>query len=1852
MAGLVNKRRGNRERAGERLPRVAAGERLPPISTDGRVLRVSAAARLVGVSVTTLRRWSDDGRLACARSAGGHRLYKRSDLERLRRQAQRTSEMVAGRRRARGTSTRRATSRRQAERPAERSAVVDEVGCGFFSMLDPGDLLGSLTDHLAETFDVPGCFVYLCRGAHALECVAQGGHGWPTDEVGATYDAATWTVTLRALRERRPVVVETTADPHVEPESRRWLETHGVKSHVVVPLLARDKVIGTVELLETRRRRRFAPEEVATLEAACRVAGLALDNAGLFEQTRRKNEMLGQLVELSRLVTTLTDVDELLRAAARRLLTSVDAACCDVFRFAGDDDLVCLVSVERDGCDDDVVGKHLNLGKYRTSRTAVAERRILVVRDRHDPGLSEGDLEVFDKYGFESELCVPLVLGERLVGLIEFYDERPRDYAEALDFVRSAARLLAGAFDKAVLMQRLEASNDELRRLVDAGLEFSESLDIDDVLLSVATTMRSVAEAARCDIYAVEDGTAVGLVSVSDDDDDPAFPETAYPLENLSFARRMDDTLGPVLIEDVEAAEALTEAERAEWATYGLRSGLSLPLLAGGRLIGAAVVFDAVPRRFEHLELLRGLSQIASQAIFNARLYRERDAGARRMALLNEIGVEFSSSHSSRRILETLVARLRDVIDATESSVYLLAPNGTLRCAAKVVEGKAQPEEVGREYPLQAWPISRLVITSQAAAVVETLADPRIDPPGRAWLEEHGVKSYLVAPLATSAGVLGTVELVERRQERRFTPEDLTAVETVCRLAAMAIENARLLESLEERNAELDETGQRLALVNDSAVELSSTLDLKDVLFSTALRLCSAIDVPDCDIYTIADDGAVECVASVVDGASDETWQGRAFLFPDLASIAIVSEERRPVVMDDDDARLTDIDRVAMKEYGEKSMLAVPLVAKDRVIGAVELCERRSRRRFTDVEIGLVQSICRVAALAIDNAGLFEALGLQARETELLNEIARRTAASLNVAEIAEGALDELRRLAPFDHASVVLMDEDGVLHAAYTSGGPGGSLEGVAPHESAPDFMERLAAERMLFLSLPDDNPLAPHHPAVEGLRSAAVIGLFDGDRVVGALTLGSATANAFSHRHDRLLKGVGTHLSLAVKNTRLFDEIKHLHLSNLKGLSSALNAKDYYTLGHASRVSAYAILLGHELGWTPDFLEQVEEAAYLHDIGKIGISDRVLQKQGPLNAEEWALMHRHPSISADIIGPLFDEELVLGVRHHHERYDGGGYPDGLAGEAIPLLARAMCVVDSYDAMSLARPYRQALSYTECLAELQRCRGTQFDPDMVDAFVRVLARLKERRDEALRVAAEAAARIDVAKHNLLREPADQERPEYHEIEAVLREVRDTNPPTRFITTQARIGKKYLVIVDGEAEGPTKSPLGEEFYADDQLRRVLGGEIPDSNVLVADEYGVWVSAAAPIRDGAGAVVAAVAADVPALETAALPGKIGHPAPSLLEKAAARLSRAEIDAVTDGLTGLYNHRYLHDRFAEELKRAGAEGTSLSVLFCDLDHFKEYNDRLGHRSGDRALRGVARIIEKCVRRSDLVARYGGEEFVVVTDTGADEALAVAERIRQETAAAVFEPGEEGLTISIGIACFPENGLTKEALLDKADWSMYRAKRQGRNRVVPFSAADTPSMGGRHESTERSYLSLIAEVVDAKDRFAEKRSEAVTRLAGEIAAELGLDEDAAREVTDAAWLCDIGELGVPERIINKDGALSDLEWELIREHPTVGRQMLHSLGGSAAVAEAVAHHHERFDGSGYPDGLAGDAIPLASRIIAAASAYHAMLIRRAYRPRRSERQALAELRRCAGDQFDPRVVAALERIVSAET
>ncbi len=700
------------------------------------------------------------------------------------------------------------------------------------------------------------------------------------------------------------------------------------------------------------------------------------------------------------------------------------------------------------------------------------------------------------------------------------------------------------------------------------------------------------------------------------------------------------------------------------------------------------------------------------------------------------------------------------------------------------------------------------------------------------------------------------------------------------------------------------------------------------------------------------------------------------------------------------------------------------------------------------------------AALPGDLA--FERAAVDPRAYRLLFETSVELASSLELPEVLQSAARRLTAALGIPDCDIYRLDDDDHLLciASVASGATDQTwLGNRIALADWPCKLRTLWTRRPVAVADLDDPLLGPverDNMLAYGQHSYLSLPLIAHGKVIGMVGLLDSVEREFTAEELAIGEAVARLVALAIEHAQLYDEVKRLHLGNLRALSSALSAKDYYTLGHAGRVAAYSAMLAQELGWTDDRVNQLQNVAFLHDIGKIGVSDRVLLKAGPLTSEEWELMRQHPGISAEIVRPLFDDELVAGVRHHHERFDGSGYPDHLAGDEIPLVARAMCVVDCYDAMSYRRPYRRALSYRQCLAELTRCAGTQFDPDMVAAFRRVLRRLRGRRSQAAELATQAAALIDPAHHSLLRTRADEERPEYREMVAALRAFREAHPAARFITTFAMTPAGCITVLDtGDTEADV-SHCGDPWLAEDELVRVFSGEDVMSNILAADDFGVWVSGMLPLLDADGRTVGALNVDVPAVAAADWARQVerSHPLTAMLRAAAIRFSRAEVEAITDGLTGLYNHRYLHERLEEEIERARRQNTNLALVFCDCDQFKAYNDTWGHKAGDEALTRVARVVEGVGRRVDLAARYGGEELVLVlVDTDTEGALQAAERIRADVERTCGAGGRR-LSVSIGVAGFPDDATAKDELLDKADWAMYAAKRAGRNRVLAFS------------------------------------------------------------------------------------------------------------------------------------------------------------------------------------------------------
>ena len=353
------------------------------------------------------------------------------------------------------------------------------------------------------------------------------------------------------------------------------------------------------------------------------------------------------------------------------------------------------------------------------------------------------------------------------------------------------------------------------------------------------------------------------------------------------------------------------------------------------------------------------------------------------------------------------------------------------------------------------------------------------------------------------------------------------------------------------------------------------------------------------------------------------------------------------------------------------------------------------------------------------------------------------------------------------------------------------------------------------------------------------------------------------------------------------------------------------------------------------------------------------------------------------------------------------------------------------------------------------------------------------------------------------------------------------------------------------------------------------------------------------------------------------------------------------ARTDPLTQLKNRFALEQEIGEEVDRTVRRAEHLSIVVGDLDHFKAVNDELGHRAGDEALVRVARMLQGHRRAGDSIARTGGEEFTIVLPGAAEhEAYLIAERMRMAIAQH-FADDPVPLTLSLGVATYPEHGRSADAVIEAADQALYAAKALGRNRSVIFnreiSVIFGPEPGGRGvDETQLGTLLSLAEALDLRDTGTDTHSRTVGRYCGLIARQLELPPERVERIEVAGVLHDIGKIGVPDAILQKRGPLGRIELDEVRTHPELGAQVLSGRGLEDLRAWVLAHH-ERPDGKGYPAGLRDPDIPLEAKILAVADAFEAMTADRVYRAAIGPNAARTELLRCAGTQFDPRVVAA---------
>jgi len=591
----------------------------------------------------------------------------------------------------------------------------------------------------------------------------------------------------------------------------------------------------------------------------------------------------------------------------------------------------------------------------------------------------------------------------------------------------------------------------------------------------------------------------------------------------------------------------------------------------------------------------------------------------------------------------------------------------------------------------------------------------------------------------------------------------------------------------------------------------------------------------------------------------------------------------------------------------------------------------------------------------------------------------------------------------------------------------------------------------------------------SVEGLVSALILGF---------LAVLLAVAAVLQHRSEREVTGLG-------EAYRRAEQLAELNSSVIASFAMAIDAKDQHTHGHTERVRDIATMISEEMKFGADEIEALRTAAMLHDIGKLAVPDYILSKTEQLTQEEMKKIQTHTLVGAAILEPvMFPWPVVPIIRSHHEWYDGTGYPDGLAGDQIPLGARVLAVADVYDALLSHRPYRAAMTVQEAVSFMRERSGTQFDPEILNLCFKVLSSQRAQNRLGFIFNADASdippGAMDASGQRAIFMDIRQAHQEllslYEIVQTMGQSLNMQETADLIISKSKRIidfatcvlflvqpDDKQLVAV--AASGPYSeiisgrriplgsgvsgavalkgAPSGVGCAASDDLMFLLGPAAQDCNLTEA------LSSPLVCEHGTiGTLTLYRASNRPFTgDDARLAATIARQATIAINNAR-QYEQTKQSAFTDQLTGLANARYFFVTLEQELSRAREEQRTVSLIAIDLNNLKQVNDNFGHQQGDRVLRILAEIFRAHVRDTDTVVRYAGDEFfIILPDTSNKAAVETANRIKRAVRESPVEmrPGRMiNLGASLGVATFPGDAEDAQALIAVADRAMYADKR----------------------------------------------------------------------------------------------------------------------------------------------------------------------------------------------------------------
>lgn len=910
-----------------------------------------------------------------------------------------------------------------------------------------------------------------------------------------------------------------------------------------------------------------------------------------------------------------------------------------------------------------------------------------------------------------------------LVGAL-FYPASSTEFAALADAVAgSFAALLLTRRELRQMRARLARSQVETAILLDLSRGITSTLNLQEALGSLALVMKQLLSPVDKVRIRLRDANGnYSLVAPTDSGEaEIGLLPPDHPLD-----RMLSEAGRPFLIVEDLPAISHRDVFVDSLLREGMRSALIAPIRGKDRNLGYLAALSMSPRRFAEFDgdLAAALAGHAATAIENSARFahageqiQRRNAEITQLAdslqqrvielsILNELGVMVNSVLDVRQVLDLIVKSAVDISGAESASLFL-REGRSARFSVQSSRGLSDEflkkvSSLSSERGL----VAEIVRTKKPLVVQALDQESRFRYPE---IVDEGIQSVLGVPLLAEDAVNGIL-FVSNRRPVSFTEDDQRLFSLLASQAAVALRNARLFEEMQRRVTEL-------TTLHDLGLAVNSVLDLKSVLDMVVRSATEITDSRSSSIF-LYDKTRDEFRVGAAVGL-DEDFLEQARVTDRQTLTRLVLKEGQPIAISDldRDARFTtDL----VRSRGIKSQICFPLKAEE-VIG-VFYVNNFEPHEYSDDEMRLFSILANQATIAIKNARLFQGLQQRVSELSAMYDVAQAVSTSADLRMVLSATVLKLSVLLAVQRCRILLWDEESrelVPQEVTGSWEPPARERGAISDSAALATHVFKGGETFVSNDAENDPRILERFVDVLGIRTLVVAPLKVGNRSIGVIELANKQeGETFTEEDLKLLSTLASQAAAAIQNARLYQDLRGSYLLTIRSLAEALDSRDTYTRGHSDRVSKVSLAIARSLGLSDGDVEQAMLAGVLHDIGKIGVREAVLLKPGKLTDDEFDEIKKHPIIGARILRPIpAMQPLVPLVLHHHERFDGKGYPSGLLGRDTPIGSSIIGVADAYDTMTSDRPYRKALPIERAMEEIHRCAGTQFRPEAVEAL-------------------------------------------------------------------------------------------------------------------------------------------------------------------------------------------------------------------------------------------------------------------------------------------------------------------------------------------------------------------------------------------------------------------------------------------------------------------------------------------------------------------------------------------------------